>query len=261
MSLKFISFASGSSGNCSLVFTENTAILIDAGITLRRLQDELKKLNLTINDVGGIVVTHEHSDHVKNLCLFSKYIPVYCHPYTHIEIFNKYNDVDKLANVEDYMEGFTIGDIDVKPFETPHDANYPLGYSFTSQGKKFSLATDMGVIEDNVFEAIKDSDAILLESNHDVKMLKSGPYPQWLKNRVIGKRGHLSNTDCARFACMIKKENPNLKELILGHISKENNIPMLALETVKSALSKEGLLGDTIISVALQGESTRIYNV
>ena len=151
MSLKFISFASGSSGNCSLVFTENTAVLIDAGITLKRLQDELKKLNLTIQDVDGVVVTHEHSDHVKSLCLFSKYIPVYCHPYTHIEIFNKYNDVDKLANVEDYMEGFTIGDIVVKPFETPHDANYPLGYSFTSQGKKFSLATDMGVIEDNVF--------------------------------------------------------------------------------------------------------------
>lgn len=242
-----------------MVFTENTAILIDAGISLKKLTQELKNLGKSIDDVKGVVVTHEHSDHVANICKYGAYIPVYAHLDTHIELFNRYNYVEQMADVEDFMDGFTIGDIEVQPFEIPHDANYPVGYSFFADEKQVSFATDMGEIQDNVFQNIKDSNVLLLEANHDLKMLTNGPYPAWLKRRVKGSHGHLSNADSAKMACMIKKESNKLHDLILGHISQENNIPELALKTVKDELISKGLLGDTNITVASQYTPTKVF--
>ena len=259
MSFSFISFASGSKGNCSMVFTENTAIIIDAGISFRKLTQELKNLDIPLDNVKGVVVTHEHSDHVQHICKYGEYFPVYGHPYTHIELFTKYNYLEKIAYVDDYMEGFTIGDIEVKPFEIPHDANHPVGYSFFADGKQISIATDMGEIQDNVFQNIKNSNIILLEANHDLNMLMHGPYPTWLKKRVKSNHGHMSNIDSAKMACMIKKESNNLHDLILGHISHENNTPELALNVVKGELEKQGLLGDTKVSIALQCTSTQVF--
>ena len=259
MSFNFISFASGSKGNCSMVFTENTAIVIDAGISLKKLTQELKNLGKCIEDVKGVVVTHEHSDHVANICKYGMYVPVYAHLDTHVELFTRYDYVEQMGEVDDFMEGFTIGDIEVKPFEIPHDANAPVGYSFFAEGKQISIATDMGEIRSNVFQSIKDSNILLLEANHDLNMLIHGPYPAWLKKRVKGSHGHLSNIDSAKMACMIKRESNNLHDLILGHISQENNIPELALNTVKGELEKEGLLGDTIVSVASQHTPTKVF--
>ena len=244
-----------------MVFTENTAIVIDAGISLKKLTQELKNLGKCIEDVKGVVVTHEHSDHVANICKYGMYVPVYAHLDTHVELFTRYDYVEQMGEVDDFMEGFTIGDIEVKPFEIPHDANAPVGYSFFAEGKQISIATDMGEIRSNVFQSIKNSNVLLLEANHDLNMLIHGPYPAWLKKRVKGSHGHLSNIDSAKMACMIKRESNNLHDLILGHISQENNTEDLAYKTVYNGLCQKDLLGDTNVSVATQDCATQLFEI
>jgi len=238
MSLKLVSLASGSKGNCTLVFSDTTAVLVDAGICKSRINSSLYELGLSINDLQGILVTHEHIDHVKYIKDFD--CKIYAHPQTMRVLIEKRYDIRNKASIDNYELGFTIGDIKITPFRISHDAVYPLGYTFECGGKKVSVATDMGIPTNSVLTNIKESEAILFESNHDVQMLKNGPYPKMLKDRILSNLGHLSNDTSAE--CVVKiAQYGNLKHVILGHMSETNNLPFIAKDNMENVLKNANL--------------------
>lgn len=237
MSLKLVSLASGSKGNATLILSNTTAILVDAGISANRLAEELRQFGLTLSRLDGVVVTHEHSDHVKGLAKLCEYTDIYAHPRTQSALCEKCGDLKRLVQVEDYDGGFEIGDVKVLPFRIPHDAAYPLGYSFECHGARCSVATDIGVPTFGVLKNIKDSDVVLLEANYDVDMLKEGKYPRWLKERILSNVGHLSNGACARIVKHLCEDSA-VKHILLGHISENNNTEQLAYDAVKNMLDE-----------------------
>ena len=261
MALKFISFESGSKGNCSLVMSDNTAILIDAGLSPRALKCELGKLGLTMSDLSGVLITHEHSDHIAWVDKYSEVMDVYSTDKTIKSITDKSKKILNVGEVFNFMFGFDIGDLHINPFSISHDAVDPVGYSITQDDKKISIATDSGWVTKEMFDNIKDSNILLLEANHDIDMLKKGTYPYWLKQRILGLKGHICNDVTSSVSCNIKSINGNLQQLILGHISQENNTPDLAYNTVYKKLCEKGLLGDTCVSVASQDCATQLFEV
>ena len=242
--MRLCSIASGSSGNCIYVGSDKTHLLIDTGISKKRIDESLSELGITGEELSGILVTHEHSDHIQGLGVFSrKYnIPIYATKGT-IKGIQEYKNLGKMPegiyHEVSVDESFRIGDLDVKPFAISHDANEPSGYRVGHQDKSVAVATDLGIYDDYIVENLKNLDAIVLEANHDVHMLEVGPYPYYLKQRVLGNRGHLSNELTGRLLCNILHEN--LKYIMLGHLSKENNYAELARETVKLEVT----MGDT----------------
>ena len=217
--MRMCSIASGSSGNCIYVGSDDT-----------HLEEGLKTLELKGEDLDGILITHEHSDHILGLGVFSrKYeIPIYATPGTIMGI-KSYSGLGKmpegLYREIRADEPFELGDMTVKPFAISHDANEPSGYRL-EQG-----ATDLGKYDSYTVECLRNLDAVLLEANHDIHMLEVGGYPYYLKQRILGDRGHLSNELSGRLLCDILHDN--LKHIVLGHLSKENNYAKLAYETVK----------------------------
>lgn len=259
MSLKLVSLASGSKGNCTLVLSDTTAILVDAGISFARLTRELRPFGLTPSKIDGVVITHEHTDHVCGLPRLCACAPVYAHPYTATAISRRQGGLCNYVEQEFYDGGFTVGDIDVIPFRVPHDAVYPMGYTFRVQGgAQVSVATDMGKPTVGVFNNIKESEVVLLEANHDVDMLKSGPYPENLKRRILGDTGHLSNDMSAVFAERLI--GSAVKTILLGHLSQQNNLPELATGTVKGRLLQRGCC-DIAVDVALQDCASEVFEV
>ncbi len=237
--MKMMSIASGSSGNCTFVGSETTNILVDVGITKKRIEQGLSSIDVDFKDINGILITHEHSDHIKAIGVISRAygIPIYSTMDTCKEICNikSLGDFDfGLLNPIKPDEKFSIGDIDIIPHSIWHDAVDPVCYSLFNNGKKVSVATDIGNYDEYLINGLKDSDAILIESNHDVRMLQVGPYPYDLKRRVMSDRGHLSNEASGRLIKSLL--NNHLKAIFLGHLSKENNYPELAYETVKVEL-------------------------
>lgn len=234
--MRMCSIASGSSGNCIYVGSDNTHLLIDTGISKKKIDEGLAELGLTGEDISGILITHEHSDHIQGLGVFCrKYeVPVYATKGTLIGIQN-YKSLGKmpegLYREIRKNEAFEIGDLLVKPFEISHDANEPSGYRIEKEDKSVAVATDLGKFDDYTIENLKNLNGIVLEANHDVHMLEVGPYPYYLKQRVLGNHGHLSNELSGRLLCNILHDK--LKYIMLGHLSKENNFPELAYETVK----------------------------
>lgn len=234
--MRFCSIASGSSGNCIYIGTDRTHILIDAGISKKKIEDGLLRLGLTGEDITAVFVTHEHSDHIQGLGVFSrKYrVPVYATKGT-IEGILEYKNLgtmpDGLFHEVIPDEPALVGDMTVHPFRTSHDAKEPAAYRIEAEGKKVAVATDLGKYDSYVTGNLQKLDGILLEANHDVHMVEVGPYPYPLKQRVLGTSGHLSNELSGRLLCDILHED--LKFIILGHLSKENNFPELAKETVK----------------------------
>ena len=218
--MRMVSIASGSSGNCIYIGSDSTHLLVDAGISNKRIQQGLNEIGLTGNDVNGILITHEHSDHIKGLGVLSrKYeIPIYGTQETLDEIaaagsLGKF-DRGLLTPVCPDLD-FTVGDLTVKPFKIDHDAANP----------------DMGHFDQYIIDHLQGLDALLLESNHDVRMLETGPYPYYLKRRILGDHGHLSNENAGRLLnCVL---HDRLKKVLLGHLSKENNYEELAYETVR----------------------------
>lgn len=240
--MEFCSIYSGSSGNCLYVATGNTKILIDSGLTGKKIQEGLKEIGVSPNDIDAMVITHEHSDHIKSAGILSRRfnIPIYANTKTWGAMTGSLGDI-KEENIK-VFEGydiFEIGDIYVKPFEIPHDAASPCGYSFMNGKNKISVATDIGCVTDEIKNNIKDSELILLEANHDVEMLKVGPYPYQLKRRVLSDVGHLSNENAGN--AIVEILNSKMKKVILGHLSKTNNYPELALRTVISVLQMNGI--------------------
>lgn len=245
--MKMMTIASGSSGNCTFVGTDNTSILVDAGVSKKKIEDGLKHIDLTLKDMDGILITHEHIDHVKAVGVISrKYgIPLYATYETCCEIASMptLGDFDRgLLNPINVDELFGIGDIRVEAHSIWHDAVDPVCYCLYGDGKKVSIATDLGDYDDYIIDALKDSDGLLVEANHDVRMLECGSYPYHLKQRILGKRGHLSNEAGGRLLNSLL--NDHVKVSFLGHLSKENNYPDLAYETVKLEITDNPYTND-----------------
>lgn len=265
--MRLCSIASGSSGNCIYVGSENTHLLVDAGISKKRIEEGLKELQIKGEELDGILVTHEHVDHIQGLGVFSrKYgVPIYATPGT-IRGIQEYKALGKMPEglykeIKTDSE-FELGDIAVHPFAISHDANEPSGYRFNQGDKSVAVATDLGKYDQYIVDKLQNLNAILLESNHDIHMLEVGPYPYYLKQRVLGDRGHLSNELSGRLLCDILHDN--LKNVVLGHLSKENNYAELAYETVKLevTLGNNPYKGEEIpISVAKRDSVSEIIVV
>lgn len=234
--MRFVSIASGSSGNCIYAGTDRTHVLIDAGISTKRIEKGLWEVGVKPSELSAICITHEHSDHVQGLGVLSKryQVPIYGTEKT-------LKAVRKMKYLGEYPEelfhpvmpdvDFAVGDMVVKPFHIDHDAADPVAYRIQHEGKSIAVATDLGHFDQYTINHLLDLDAVLLESNHDIRMLEAGPYPYYLKRRIMGDFGHLSNENAGRLLnCIL---NDRLKHILLGHLSKENNLPELAYETVK----------------------------
>ena len=234
--MRLCSIASGSSGNCIYVGTDSTHLLVDTGISKKKIEESLTELEVKGDELSGILITHEHSDHIQGLGVFCrKYeVPIYATRGT-ISGICACKTLGKLPEglfreiVSD--EIFDVGDLTVKPFSISHDANEPTGFRIEGEDKAVAVATDLGIYNDYIVENLKNLDAVVLEANHDVHMVEVGPYPYPLKRRVLGEFGHLSNELSGRLLCEILHDK--MKHIILGHLSKENNFPELAYETVK----------------------------
>ena len=238
--MRLCSIASGSSGNCIYVGSDCAHVLIDAGISGRRVEAGLNSLELTGRDLDGILITHEHSDHIKGLgVLARKYgIPIYATGGT-VDAMVRSGSLGKIPEWifreirED--EPFLIKDLVVNPFTIPHDAAQPVGYRLECGEHSVGIATDLGKYNEYIIENLQNLDALLLEANHDIRMLQVGRYPYYLKQRIMGDRGHLSNENAGQLLCRLLHDN--LKAVFLGHLSKENNYEELAYETVCSEVT------------------------
>lgn len=231
--------ASGSKGNATFLRVGNTNILVDAGISTRRIKNSLNEVGINIQDLHGILITHEHRDHIAGLpTLMKKYnIPVYARPAAWNAMYCRQLLPDECCCA--LADDLTINEIKIKPFSISHDAADPVGFNLYHENIKVSVATDLGFVTDNVKAAIELADVLVLEANHDIDMLRQGAYPWYLKRRIMSNRGHLSNTDAGwTLARLPRKEHT---QVFLAHLSQENNTPELARKTVMEILEGEGL--------------------
>lgn len=238
--MRLCSIASGSSGNCIYIGDDQTHLLVDTGISKKRIEEGLAKLEIKGDELEGILITHEHVDHIQGLGVFSrKYeIPIYATPGTiaGIRNYKKLGNLpDGLLHEVDIDQPFSLGTLNIDPFAISHDANEPSGYRIDNGKKAVAVATDLGIYDDYTVEHLKDLNAVVLEANHDIHMLEVGPYPYLLKRRVMGDKGHLSNELSGKLLCDILHDD--LQYVVLGHLSKENNYEELAYETVRLEIS------------------------
>ncbi len=239
---KFCPLISGSSGNSVFIGTDNTRILIDAGVSGKKIENSLKDISENCSDIDAIFVTHEHIDHIKAVGIISRRfdIPVYATEDTWKYMFKTIGDI-KRKNIKLVYSGekMCLNDIIIKPFDIPHDAAQPVGYNVFADNIKMSVATDIGHVNDTIKEALSDSNVLLIEANHDIDMLKRGPYPYDTKQRILGMYGHMAN-ECT--GELIKEVfSGSMKHIFLGHMSAENNTPDLAYSTVLNILTKSGI--------------------
>lgn len=229
------SLISGSSGNASLVTYKNTKILIDCGMSCKRLEGQLAKLGMSPADISAVMVTHEHIDHICGVGVVSrKYnLPIFATEQTHNAMNIGTISSDNICVIEpDRL--FSVGDIIINAFSIPHDAAAPVGYRFLCGDKKYCIATDIGLMTNVIFDSISGSESVIIEANHDIPMLKNGSYPERLKERILSDSGHMSNELCAKTVQALTKRGT--KRVMLAHLSEENNTPELAYDTVKSQL-------------------------
>jgi phosphoribosyl 1,2-cyclic phosphodiesterase len=234
--MELCSIASGSSGNCIYVGSESCHILIDAGISGKRIENGLNTLDLKTADMQGILITHEHVDHIAGLGVIARRygIPMYATAGT-IEAVMNTRSVGKidaqLFHEIRPKEDFCIGDLTIEAIPISHDAAEPVAYKVKQEKKSAAVMTDLGYYDERIVSELKNLDVLLLEANHDVHMLQAGSYPYPLKQRILGTRGHLSNESSGRLLGEILHNN--FHTVILGHLSRENNYPQLAYETVR----------------------------
>ena len=239
--LNFTSLYSGSSGNCLFVESNNAKILIDAGVSLKKIEKGLDSININPSDLDAVIVTHEHTDHIQSLGNLSKKfdLPVFATAKT-FDAMPKQTEKISENNKNNFNvnEKFSIGDIEILPFQIPHDAVEPCGFTLFSGNKKISVATDIGHMTNDILKKIDGSEFILLESNYDSNVLKYTKYPFKLKERIAGPSGHLSNKIAGQTINYLIKSG--LKTAILGHLSKESNFPELAYQTVIDEILSDG---------------------
>lgn len=261
--LNFRSLYSGSTGNSLFIESDNTKILVDSGVSLKKLTSALSYSNISLSDINAIIVTHEHSDHVQSLGMVSsKYnIPVYANEKTW-DAMPKQKERISDTNQKFFKsyEKFEIGDLIIDPFSIPHDAADPCGFNIINNNEKISIATDIGHMTKSIVNKLDGSSFILLESNYDPEILKSGKYPYYLKTRILGPNGHLPNEMAGKTIAYLLKGS--LKEVMLGHLSKENNFPELAYQTVIEELISSNFDENSIrVSVSNRNEPSKIVTV
>lgn len=235
--LNFCSLYSGSSGNSLFVETPNTKLLVDAGVSSKKIENALLDINIDPSTIDGILITHEHSDHVQGLGTFSKKfnLPVFVNQET-LDAMPKQRDKIDSNNIKTFKvtDKFSIGDLDIKPFSIPHDAANPCGFNIWKEDKKISIATDIGHMTNDILKNLEESLFIMLEANYDPEVLRCSSYPFTLKSRIAGPTGHLSNEIAGKTISYLLKSG--LKNAMLGHLSKESNFPELAYQTVLDEL-------------------------
>lgn len=264
MPLKVCSLYSGSSGNSTLIAGEKTKILIDCGVSAKAAELALFNVGVAPESIKGIFITHEHSDHIKGVGIMSrKYnIPIYANENTWNAMSDKIGDVSLSCRrfIKNGSETY-IDDLCIGSFCTSHDAADPVSYTISKENKKISIVTDTGYISRNITDAIVGSQLILLESNYDPKMLSECTYPTVLKQRIAGKKGHLSNEACAD--TILGLIDSNIKYILLSHLSKESNTPETAFQTVKNRLEEQGVYigNDVMVDMTYRDRSTHVYNL
>jgi phosphoribosyl 1,2-cyclic phosphodiesterase len=249
ISLRISILASGSSGNATLLETAHTTLLIDAGVGRKEIKRRLERLGRPLpGRVDAILITHEHTDHSNAVAQLARLwrCPAYLTEQTHREIVKMFTEEPKKpgrkATIEhaEYIhagEGFQIGDIEVNPFHIPHDAVDPVAFSFRTNSTKLAIATDLGYMPELVKQHLREADFLILESNHDLEMLKVGPYPWHIKQRVMSRTGHLSNHVVSEFLADSEVFDAHARHLVLAHLSEQNNTPDVAQISAEQALS------------------------
>ena len=264
MTIKFCSLSSGSNGNCQYIETNSSKIIIDAGFSGKSIEALMASVGINPSSIDAIFVTHEHIDHSKGVGVFSRRynIPVYANSGTWVAMESTIGKI-KEENIKIYKseEHFEFRDLTIYPVGVFHDAADPVGYIIYYKNKKISVVTDTGWVNNNIIEKIKNSNLYLIESNHDIKMLKEGSYPWPLKQRILSTRGHLSNDDCGRILGNVLTGTGEI--VLLGHLSQDNNIPDLALETVKGSIENQGIniYKDIVLCVTHRDSATEVYDL
>ena len=261
--MKFSPLFSGSSGNCSVITAGSTRVLVDAGMTGKSIVSALGEVGVDPGSLSGIVVTHEHSDHIKGVGVMSrKYdLPVYANEGTWKAMAPLIGDVS-MRNIRTFVTGqnFYIGDLDLTPFPISHDAAEPVGYTFFHKGRRLVYMTDTGCVTEALRGVAAGADLLFLEANHDIDMLKNGPYPYQLKRRILSEKGHLSNDAAGRLLTGLY--TTGVRRVILAHLSRENNTPRIAHDTVRGTLEADGIAEkDFFLTVARRDGVTGIFEL
>ncbi|WP_352420479.1 MBL fold metallo-hydrolase [Proteiniborus sp.] len=261
--MRFCSLASGSSGNCQYIETDKVKLLVDAGLSGKKIQESLISIEVDPSTINGILVTHEHKDHIHGIGILSRRfnIPIYANEKTWISMESQIGEVKEENKITfNTDKTFEINDLNIHPFMISHDAIEPVGYSFYYKDIKISLVTDTGCVSEEVKENIKNSHLLLIESNHDVEMLKVGKYPWYLKRRILGEHGHLSNDDAGKLLAEVLCGKNEC--ILLGHLSKENNFPELAYQTVANILTEKGInvTKDISLDLTYRDRPSKVYN-
>ena len=265
--LRFISFGSGSSGNCYLLYTDNDALIIDAGVGIRTLKKHFRDYGLSLSKVRHVLITHDHADHIKCVGSMSHelQVPIYATRIVHAGIDRNYCVARKVdASLRRYVEpGVTLqmGQFSVTPFQVPHDSSDNVGYFIEADDTTFCLMTDVGHVTDEMAAFIGRSHHLVIEANHDREMLQQGTYPQFLKDRICNGTGHLNNELCGE--AIAKNMGPELRHVWLCHLSEENNHPELARKTVETVLRSFGIVAgkDFALEVLKRTQPTGIFEL
>lgn len=238
--LKFISFGSGSSGNCYYLYTETDALLIDAGVGIRKLKKHFHDYGLKLNSIHNILITHDHADHVKSVGSLSQSlnVPVYSTKSIHSGIYKNWGVRKKVPATNQYLlqkgESIKIGEFLVTSFMVPHDSTDCIGFKIECNGIVFSIITDCGHVTEEISKIVEISNYLVVEANYDPEMLIEGPYPKYLKDRIMSPTGHLSNNECGQL--LAEYTTSKLRHVWLCHLSEENNHPELARKSVEAAI-------------------------
>lgn len=265
MSLEICSLASGSKGNSQYIASPKTKILLDAGMSGKYIQNALSKINKKGQEIDAILVTHEHSDHISGVGVLMRRfnLPLYVNQRTWDEMKEKIGKIDlERVNIIKNNQKFIINDLIIKPYEISHDAADPIGYMFENNQKRIAVITDSGYISNRLLEEIKESDLLYLEANHDEEMLKAGSYPYFLKRRILSMEGHLSNEAAGEVAKAVVKHG-RVRNILLAHLSQENNFPELAYKTVENSLSEiNAVIGkDVNLGMTKRNDVSKLYKV
>lgn len=261
--LNFRSLYSGSSGNSLFVETPNTKLLIDAGVSSKKIENALLDINVDPHSIDGILVTHEHADHVQGLGTFSKKfdLPVFVNQET-LDSMPKQRDKISDKNIKTFQvsDKFCVGDLTINPFSIPHDAANPCGFNIIKDDKKISIATDIGHMNNDILKNLEESLFVMLEANYDPEVLRCSSYPFHLKSRIAGPTGHLPNEMAGKTISYLIKSG--LQSAMLGHLSKESNFPELAYQTVLDELIANHCDSDTFnLSVASRDVHSKLIKI
>ena len=258
--------ASGSSGNCTYIEAGDKRFLVDIGISGKKVIAGLTQLDIDPSTINGILITHEHSDHIKGVGIYCRKfnVPIYATQITWDKMMGEKmigeikEEMRRVIEKEVYINE---GDLNIMPYGIHHDAIDPVGYIFEYKGKKITLTTDCGIIDEQILSKISGCDGILLEFNHDIRMLEAGAYPFYLKKRILSNVGHLNNEDAAK--ALVEIYHPGLKWAVLGHLSKDNNVPDLAFLTAQTALEEHNIkVGEDLeVYVAKRDEVSKSFYV